>query len=359
MARLEDCSDVPRSLRRLDAFECRSDAKFCKELTTSASLLAPRGATSVASNQHETPVSMPIMEIANKLPAERSTPNKRRTVFLTCVSLLLITAAILAWLNVGAIERSLIGLFGPPQVELHEAYSASADGPTLDHSSFDSLLKKHVDDDGWVDYEGLKGEESRLDSYLQSVAAAPFDELGRDGKLALLINGYNASTLKLILDHMPIDSIQDIPEADRWDAVRWNIGGNQWSLNQIEHEQIRPKFVEPRVHFALVCAAVGCPPLRNEAYEATRINDQLQDQTEYVHEHSTWFAFDPDSGKLQLTKLYSWYGGDFEQAAGSVSAFAARYSPALKQAIESGTASSPSWLPYDWKLNSLKNKQRR
>ncbi|QDV82186.1 DUF547 domain-containing protein [Stieleria magnilauensis] len=299
------------------------------------------------------------MEIANNQPAERSTANKRRTMIFVSVSLLLVTAAAFAWFNVGAIERSLIGLFGPPQVELREAYSANAAGPTMDHSSFDSLLKKHVDDDGWVDYEGLEGEESKLDRYLQSVAAAPFDEMGRDEKLALLINGYNASTLKLILDQMPIDSIQDISEADRWDAVRWNIGGNQWSLNQIEHEQIRPKFAEPRVHFALVCAAIGCPPLRNEAYNATRVNDQLQDQTEYVHEHSTWFAFDPDSGKLQLTKLYSWYGGDFEQAAGSVSTFAARYSPALKQAIESGVASSPSWLPYDWNLNSLKNKQRR
>lgn len=299
------------------------------------------------------------MEIANNQPPERSIPNKRRTVIFVSASLLLVTAAAFAWFNVGAIERSLKGLFGPPQVELREAYSANAAGPTMDHSSFDSLLKKHVDDDGWVDYEGLKGDESKLDRYLQSVAAAPFDELGRDEKLALLINGYNASTLKLILDHMPIDSIQDISEADRWDAVRWNIGGNQWSLNQVEHEQIRPKFAEPRVHFALVCAAIGCPPLRNEAYDATRVNDQLQDQTEYVHQHKTWFIFDTSSNKLELTKLYNWYGGDFEQAAGSVSQFAAGYSPKLKQALENGTAPQPDWLPYDWKLNSLKNKQPR
>jgi hypothetical protein len=96
--------------------------------------------------------------------------------------------------------------------------------------------------------------------------------MGRNEKLALLINAYNAFTLKLIVERLPVQSILDIPAAERWDAVRWKVGGQVWSLKQIEHEQIRPKFTEPRVHFALVCAAVGCPPLRNEAYDASRLD---------------------------------------------------------------------------------------
>ena len=136
-------------------------------------------------------------------------------------------------------------------------------------------------------------------------------------------------------------------------------GGNVWSLNQIEHEQIRPKFVEPRIHFVLVCAAVGCPPLRNEAYEAKRLDEQLAEQTEYVHAHSTWFQFDADANVVRLTKLYNWYGGDFEQVAGDVLQFAARYSPELKQALANDALPRIEWLPYDWKLNSVEIKRRR
>ncbi len=296
---------------------------------------------------------------ASQDPKSKSGPSVRGTMLLASVAVVLVSAATYVCLHAGQIERSLASLFGPPQVEMQEAYAANPSGPTVDHTALNELLEKHVDDDGWVDYSSLESDESKLDVYLKSIAIAPFDELGRDEKLTLLINGYNAATLRLILDHMPLASIMDIPEADRWDAVRWNIGGHTWSLNQIEHEQIRPKFTEPRIHFALVCAAVGCPPLRNEAYQADRLERQLNEQAEYVHHHSTWFQFDQENSKLQLTKLYNWYGGDFEQAAGSVTRFAARYSTELEQALEAESTLMPSWLPYEWKLNSLENKQTR
>lgn len=166
--------------------------------------------------------------------------------------------------------------------------------------------------------------------YLDTIASAPFDELGRNEKLALLINVYNASTLKLFLNHYPLKSIMDIPASDRWDSVEWTIGGKTYSLTQIEHEQIRPNLKEPRIHFAVVCAAVGCPPLRNEAYNADRIDEQLQDQSEYVHNHGTWFQFDAAKPKLKLTKLCKWYGGDFEQASESVANYAAQFSEGLR-----------------------------
>ena len=253
-------------------------------------------------------------------------------------------------------RTTLRGLFGPPAAKLHEAYSQTADSLTFAHSIFDSLLKDHVDGDGWVDYAALRSDESKLDRYLQSLGHVDFDRLGRNEKLALLINAYNAFTLRLILDHYPVNSIKDIPDAERWDAKRWNVGGNTWSLNQIEHEQIRPKFVEPRVHFALVCAAVGCPKLRNEAYQAGRIDEQLDDQTRYVHTHDRWFEFDAPKGVVRLTKLYDWYGGDFKQVAGSVLDFAARYSPELKRVIDGGTKPRIEWLNYDWKLNDKTNR---
>jgi uncharacterized membrane protein YdjX (TVP38/TMEM64 family) len=252
-------------------------------------------------------------------------------------------------------QRLFARLLGPPQVVLREAYEEKPGGPTFDHSTFDALLKAHVDDKGGVDYEGLKRDAAKLDAYIKALADAPFDDMGRSPKLSLLINAYNAFTLRLILDYYPIDSIQSIPPEKRWDDVRWRIGGHTLSLNQIEHEQIRPKFKEPRVHFALVCAAVGCPKLRNEAYQADRIDEQLEDQARYVHAHARWFQFEPESGVVRLTRLYLWYGGDFRQVAGSVLDFAARYSPELKRALDEGHKPRIEWLPYDWTLNSKEN----
>jgi len=252
-------------------------------------------------------------------------------------------------------QRLFGSLLGPPQVILREAYQEKPNGPTFDHSMFDALLKAHVDDKGGVDYEWLKLDVAKLDAYIKALAAAPFDDMGRNQKLALLIDAYNAFTLRLILDHYPIDSIQSIPAEKRWDAVRWRVGGHTWSLNQIEQEQIRPKFKEPRVHFALVCAAVGCPKLRNKAYEADRIDEQLEDQARYVQTHSRWFQFEPDSGVVRLPRLYLWYGGDFRQVAGSVLDFAARYSLELKKALDAGRKPKIEWLPYDWSLNSKEN----
>lgn len=156
---------------------------------------------------------------------------------------------------------------------------------------FDALLRTQVDADGLVDYAGLKDAHAELDAYIRSLAAAPFEQLGRDEKLALLINAYNAFTLRLVLDHWPLASIRHIPGKRRWDAPRWRLAGETLSLNQIENERIRPRFKEPRIHFALVCAARGCPPLRAEAYTGARLSAQLADQARRVHSDGRWLRF--------------------------------------------------------------------
>ncbi len=279
-------------------------------------------------------------------------------------------AAMLALVAIGGAASAhfkpelLQAVFGPPSVTLSEAYAdTSDDSPveaTFDHSTFDSLLRRTVDEHGWVDYAALASNPKLLDDYIAALGTAPFDELGRDEKLALLINAYNAFTLRLIVDHWAggrIKSIKDIRKAKRWADRRWNIGGRTFSLDDIEHQQIRPKFAEPRIHFALVCAAIGCPKLRNEAYQADRLDDQLADQTRYVHRHDRWFRYEPASGEVHLTKIYDWYGGDFKQVAGSVLDFAARYSADLKQTLKAGRKQRIKWLKYDWKLNDKANAQ--
>ena len=260
----------------------------------------------------------------------------------------------------GRLENVLVNFFGPPKVKLHEAYDEKTGGPEMDHSLFESLLKNNVDSDGWVNYENIKNDPKLLDNYIAALRTTPFDDMGRSQKLALLINAYNAFTIKLIVENYPLSSIKDIPAAKRWDDIRWNVGGHVWSLTQIEQKQIRPKFKEPRIHFALVCGAIGCPPLRNEVYQANHLEAQLSDQAVYVHSHQTWFQFDSTKDDLvRLTKLYSWYGDDFTQVAGSPIDFAARYSPQLQQSLNSGTSPRIFWLDYDWTLNDKKNKSPR
>jgi hypothetical protein len=269
------------------------------------------------------------------------------------LGLILLLLIVAGWgvLQPGGMRGVLVRWFGPPPVELSEAYASDTDSATFDHSDFDELLREFVDDDGLVDYERLGREEAGLDRYIESLAVAPFVGLDRDDKLALLINAYNAFTLRLILDHTPLDSIRDIPAEQRWDAVRWNLAGRVLSLNQIEHEEVRPMFREPRIHFALVCAAVGCPPLRREAYVGARLDEQLDEQAVRVNGDERWIRYDRGSGKLEVTSLYEWYRGDFEQVAGTILDYVARYRADLATELDDGDPPALEFLDYDWSLN--------
>ena len=267
------------------------------------------------------------------------------------VSFALGALALGAGLTPGWLRGVALRAFGPPQVALGERF-AQEGTETFDHGALDALLRAHVRPGGWVDYGALREVSAELDAYLAALESAPFEALSRDGKLACWINAYNAATLRLILDHYPVASIQEIPAAERWDAVRWRVAGEVVSLNQLEHERIRPSFREPRIHFALVCAAVGCPPLRSEAYTAERLEAQLEEQAQTVFGNATWYR--REGAEVRLTQLLSWYGGDFAQVAGSVSEYVARYDAEVAEVEPSIT-----WLDYDWALNGIENATTR
>ncbi|MEE8143428.1 MAG: DUF547 domain-containing protein [Planctomycetota bacterium] len=285
-------------------------------------------------------------------PAPQAAASTRSWVALVSAALAMavVATAVFAHVNPGGLQK-VFG-FGPPEVVLKEAYPQTRGGPTLRHAVFDKLLKKHVDKQGYVDYAALQKDSGALDGYIEAIGKVSFGKLNRNEKLAFLINAYNAFTLKLILEHLPVDSIKKIPRA--WDDQRWKIGSETYSLNQIEHGQIRPRFKEPRIHFALVCAAVGCPPLRNEAYRGKRLEEQLVEQARTVHSDDRWFQYDPEKNQVSLTKLYKWYGDDFAQVAGSALEYAARYHTGLKKALAEPQLKI-RWLDYDWKLNSKEN----
>jgi uncharacterized membrane protein YdjX (TVP38/TMEM64 family) len=286
--------------------------------------------------------------------AGRRRPSSAGTVALCSFAVLLAALAALA-----SIERHrLVAAFGPPKVVMREAHEPAPDGPRVDHGPLDAVLARCVSPGGWVDYRALAQEPEQLDETIRRYADAPFEALGRDEKLALLINAYNAFTLRLVLDHFPLGSIKDIPEAKRWTDRRWRLDGRTLSLDQIEHEEVRARFREPRIHFALVCAAVGCPPLRGEAYRGDRLDAQLEDQAKEVHASERWLRLDPEQQVVHLTRLYDWYGDDFAQVAGSGLAFAAQYVPALARQLRAATPPQIEWIEYDWRLNSLEQRRR-
>jgi len=238
---------------------------------------------------------------------------------------------------------------------------ALAPASSFDHrnAAFDALLKQHVND-GWVDYAALKANPERLDSYLAQLAAvseANFNSWPEKQRLAFLINLYSAATLKLIVDHYPVKSIKDIGGAfsGPWkqDAVR--LFGKVTTLDNLEHGIIRQQYHDPRVHFALVCAAKGCPPLRSEAYTADRLDEQLDDQGRTFLAQSQKNRVDAGARVIYLSPIFKWFAGDFEAKSGSVLKFVEPFLPEKGHAVTDGFKTK--YTEYDWSLNDKSQKK--
>lgn len=238
------------------------------------------------------------------------------------------------------------------------AQEPAAKKTTFDHSKLDALLKQHVVGVGYVDYLSLKQEGAAdLDAYLAQLAkldAAAYKQLPESERLALLINAYNACTLKLIIEHYPLKSIMDIPESKRWKDERWQVAGRKVSLDQLEHEWIRKEFKEPRIHFAVNCASIGCPPLRAAAYTGASLDLQLEQQAERVHNTARWCKHHVMTGNLFLTKIYEWYADDFKRDAGSVLKYVAKYVPTVKETLRESRTPKVRYVDWDWSLNDRK-----
>lgn len=277
-----------------------------------------------------------------------------RRIALLAAGIALLLGVVLAGQPSCVLRQRVERWLAPHAVTMKECFEAKPEGPSFDHSLWTAVLQRHVDERGLVDYASLGEDPARLDAYIDRVGEADFDALGRDEKLALLINAYNAFTLRLILDHYPVESIRDIPSDRRWKGRTWRIGDNRWTLHQLEHEVIRPCFVEPRIHFALNCAAWSCPPLPREAFTGADVDAQLAAQTERCHRDPRLFRLHGAERRVELSRLYLWYRGDFTQVAASPLAFAASYHRGLRSMIEQHgeDAIEVAYLPYDWSLNA-------
>lgn len=217
---------------------------------------------------------------------------------------------------------------------------------------WDELLAAHVNEKGLVDYKGFIQDSAKLNRFLEELSThAPNPKTwSKEERLAFWINAYNAFTIKLILKHYPVESIKDIgPEIQitrintPWQIEFFSIGGTQMNLDNIEHGIIREKFNDPRIHFALVCAARSCPSLRNEAYTASELDEQLNDQGRKFLANAFKNKISPD--KLQLSMYFKWYKGDFTQDQSLIS-FLNQFAP-----VKINPDASISYIDYNWELN--------
>ncbi len=220
------------------------------------------------------------------------------------------------------------------------------------HQQWDKLLKKHVYASGMVNYKCFQKDKAELDAYLKTLSNNPPQNTWNENEQkAYWINAYNAFTISLILKHYPVKSIKDIAGKiykinTPWDIKFINIGGEKYDLNNIEHRILRKKYDDPRIHFALVCASISCPRLRNEAYSAAKLNVQLENAgREFLNDKSKNRI---STNKAELSKYFSWYKGDFTKNT-SLAEFLNRYSN-----VKLNAKADIDFLNYNWNLNEQK-----
>lgn len=237
---------------------------------------------------------------------------------------------------------------------------ASGSG-SFDHSIWDELVRKHAKDGGRrFDYAGLKADAEPFTRYLDTIASADLGSLPPTEIQALLINAYNAYTVQTVLENVTdegryeIDSIRDV--SDVFGREVHALGGFTLSLDNIEHNLLRPMFRDPRFHFAVNCASISCPPLPTQAFTAEGLDDQLDTWTRSALRNPDYVAIDGEA--LLVTKIMDWYGGDFidpeyKGSTATLGEFIRRYATKEVAAfIEAANDDPPvRFRDYEWGLN--------
>ncbi|MFQ5512028.1 MAG: DUF547 domain-containing protein [Candidatus Krumholzibacteriia bacterium] len=244
-------------------------------------------------------------------------------------------------------------------------------------AAYEEVLSAYVDGEGLVDYAKLKTHRRKIDEfvgYLARVDARAYAAWDESEKIAFWINAYNALTLRAVVDHYPIEpskvkslvypkqSIRQI--AGVWEVLKFTVMGKPLSLNDIEHEVLRGKFDEPRIHVALVCASIGCPPLLREAFRGPDLDGQLDGQARRFLAIERNFQIDRGRGVVHLSSIFDWFGEDFagfgkrmglkhghEVKKRAALEFVLNYVDDADRRYIMEEKYDVAYLPYDWALN--------
>lgn len=230
----------------------------------------------------------------------------------------------------------------------------------VDYAVWDTFLKKYVQQDtrgiNRVAYGSVTGaDRARLHRFLAELAMTDVNELTRDQQLAFWINLYNAQTVEVILDNYPVGSIREINDGflsfGPWDRPVTEVNSQSLTLNDIEHRIIRPVFNEPRIHYALNCAAFGCPNLLDRAWRATTLEIDL-DAAERAYVNNFRGVRVGRNGDLILSKIYIWFQEDFgANEAEVLQRLQGAAEPELAASL--ATRSQVIRYDYDWTLNEF------
>tara|TARA_B100001146_G_scaffold225193_1_gene247566 strand:- start:49342 stop:50142 length:801 start_codon:yes stop_codon:yes gene_type:complete len=258
--------------------------------------------------------------------------------------LLLLCLAAMTLQSCNLLSAAGISSQGQPTKKVEENLTSSTanSAENVDHSAWDALLKKHVDNQGLVDYKGMQKDRAQLNAYLKELSAYdPTNDWSVQELLAYYINLYNAYTVDLILDNYPVESIKDIDGA--WTKGIVPVGNRELSLGGIENGILR-KMNEPRIHFAINCASMSCPKLLREAYTAAEINEQLDRATsEFINSDKN----DITANKPKVSSIFDWYKNDYKvDGKTNVIQFINQYS-----AVEINPRVPLQYKEYDWSLN--------
>jgi hypothetical protein len=209
------------------------------------------------------------------------------------------------------------------------------------HKSWDELLRKYVSSSGKVNYAGIKTEKSKLTAYITLLKSnPPSSSWGKNDQLAYWINIYNAHTVNLILKNYGVSSITKINGGKPWDLKIVTSGTKTYTLNQVENEIIRPKFKEPRIHFAVNCAAKSCPKILNRAFTGATLNSQLEAAAKAFVNNTAKNTI--TGSKVTVSKIFEWYAKDF----GNLITFLNKYS-----STKISSSAKIAYMEYDWALN--------
>ena len=236
-------------------------------------------------------------------------------------------------------------------------------GQTYDHAALDAVLRRHTNVAG-VDYAGIKADRGALDGYvaqLGTVTRKTFDAWPRAEQVAFLINAYNALVIQQVIDDYPIrrsarPTALVKPANSVWqidgffDDLRHRLLDTELTLDQIEHEWLRARLKEPRIHFALVCAARSCPPLRKEAYRGNRLDQQLDEQARSFLNDRERNRFGNEGA--ELSEIFKWFAADFGGEKGLRNYLGKYLNPELARRLKNGSYKI-RYIEYDWTLNDV------
>ncbi|RMF07913.1 MAG: DUF547 domain-containing protein [Alphaproteobacteria bacterium] len=232
---------------------------------------------------------------------------------------------------------------------------------TVDHDPWDAFLARYVvtrNNMNLVDYHAVdEADRAALDRYIASLEATPVDRLTREQQLAFWINLYNAATLRLVLEHYPVHSIRDIDISPGlfsdgpWGAKILTVAGEKLSLDDIEHRILRPIWRDPRIHYAVNCASVGCPDLARRAYQAETVDAMLDAAARAYVNHPRGIRI--DNGRLIASKIYKWYAADFGGTEARVIAHARQYADVALAVRLTDMTRIHDYI-YDWSLNDAR-----